>query len=160
MSAGDAGTTRWLDDDEQRVWRAYLEADRLLWEQLDDELQRATGLALSEYEILVRLSERPDRSARMSEVADDVVYSRSRLTHTVARMEARGLLDRRPCPGDRRGVLAVMTEEGYRRLVAAAPTHVTGVREHLFDRLTPEEVAVLGRVMGKVRDHLRPPRHG
>ena len=160
MSAGDAGTTRWLDDDEQRVWRAYLEADRLLWEQLDDELQRATGLALSEYEILVRLSERPGRSARMSEVADDVVYSRSRLTHTVARMEARGLLDRRPCPGDRRGVLAVMTEEGYRRLVAAAPTHVTGVREHLFDRLTPEEVAVLGRVMGKVRDHLRPPRHG
>lgn len=160
MSAGDAGTTRWLDDDEQRVWRAYLEADRLLWEQLDDELQRATGLALSEYEILVRLSERPDRSARMSEVADDVVYSRSRLTHTVARMEARGLLDRRPCPGDRRGVLAVMTEEGYRRLVAAAPTHVTGVREHLFDRLTPEEVAMLGRVMGKVRDHLRPPRHG
>jgi DNA-binding MarR family transcriptional regulator len=160
VSAGDAGTTRWLSDDEQHVWRAYLEADRLLWEQLDDELQRSTGLALSEYEILVRLSERPGRSARMSEVADDVVYSRSRLTHTVARMEARGLLDRRPCPGDRRGVLAVMTEEGYRRLVAAAPTHVTGVREHLFDRLTPEEVAVLGRVMGKVRDHLRPPRHG
>jgi DNA-binding MarR family transcriptional regulator len=93
----------------------------------------------------------------MSELAEHLVHSRSRLTHTAHRMEARGLIRREACPSDRRGILAVLTDEGFAVLEAAAPVHVTGVREHLFDQLAPEEVVVLGRAMAKVSEHLRKP---
>lgn len=149
-------TTRWLDESEQRVWRDYIAANALLWDRLADELAEAAGgLSTNEYELLVRLSEAPGWSLRMSELAGELVHSRSRLTHTITRMEARGLVRREACPGDRRGVLAVMTDAGYAVLEAAAPVHVTGVREHLFDQLTAEEVAVLGRAVHKVTQHLR-----
>lgn len=148
--------TRWLDEDEQRVWRAFLEGSQLLWDRLGRELADDEGhLSMAEYELLVRLSEAPGWSLRMSELAGGLVHSRSRLTHTASRMEARGLVRRSACPEDRRGVLAVMTDAGYAVLVAAAPTHVRGVREHLFDQLAPEEVAALGRAMARVGEHLR-----
>lgn len=147
-----------MDEDEQRVWRAYLEGSNLLWERLVRELGEAEGgLAMTEYELLVRLSESPGWSLRMSDLAGELVHSRSRLTHTISRMEARGLVRRDACPSDRRGVLAVMTDAGHAALVAAAPVHVTGVREHLFDQLAPEEVAVLGRVMERLGATLREP---
>lgn len=148
--------TRWLDEAEQRVWRAYLEGHQLLWDRLERELDDAGGLSLPEYEILVRLSEVDGRALRMSELADMVVSSRSRLTHTARRMEERGLVRREAYPADGRGVLCVMTDRGFEALVAAAPVHVEGVRTHLFDQMTPEEVDALGSAMTKVREHLRP----
>lgn len=151
-----AGRTRWLDAEEQRTWRLYLEATQLLARRLGQELDDSEhDLSMPEYELLVRLSESPERSLRMSDLADDLVHSRSRLTHAITRLEQRGLVERRACPEDRRGVLAAMTPAGFRALEAAAPLHVTGVREHLFDLLSPEDVAALGRICGRVAEHLR-----
>ncbi|MFZ5869661.1 MAG: MarR family winged helix-turn-helix transcriptional regulator [Actinomycetota bacterium] len=147
--------TRWLSEAEQQVWRAFLEANQRLWDKLARELDDESDLSLAEYEILVRLSEVEGWSLRMSELADRLVHSRSRLTHTARRMEERGLVRREACPADGRGVLCVMTDAGYAELVKAAPVHVEGVRTHLFDQLTPDEVAALGSAMRKVREHLR-----
>lgn len=147
---------RWLTDDEQAVWRAYLDVMRLLMERLQRQMVEAGDLSLSEYEVLVQLSEAPGRQLRMSELADRVVNSRSRLTHTVGRMEARGLVRREPCAEDGRGVLCLLTDAGYSLLVDAAPGHVEAVRSALFDPLGEEDVAALGSTMEKVRANLRP----
>lgn len=150
--------TRWLDESEQAIWRAYLESTQLLWDRLARELDDDSELPLPEYEILARLSEAPGRSLRMSELADLLTHSRSRLTHTVTRMQGRGFVTRRPCPDDGRGVLCAITDAGQAALAAAAPVHVEGVRSHLFDQLDDEEVAVLGRALAKVGHHLRQSR--
>jgi DNA-binding MarR family transcriptional regulator len=147
--------TRWLSAEEQDVWRTYLEVTQRLWEQLARELDDAGDLPLSEYEVLVRLSEAPQGRMRMSELADALSHSRSRLTHTVARMQERGLVTRQPSDDDGRGVLAAVTPAGLAALRDNADVHVTGVREHLFDQMDPEEVQVLGRVLAKVAAHLR-----
>lgn len=138
--------TRWLDEDEQRMWRAFLGATRGLMETLDRELQRDAGLPHAYYEILVRLSDAPDHTLRMSELADACGSSRSRLSHAVARLEANGWVRRQGVPNDRRGQLAVLTDQGYDTLAAAAPGHVEGVRRHLFDPLTPAQVAALREI--------------
>jgi DNA-binding MarR family transcriptional regulator len=146
---------RWLTDDEQAVWRAYLDVMRLLTDRMQRQLVEDSGMTSGEYEVLVQLSEAPDRQLRMSELADRIVNSRSRLTHTVGRMEARGLVKRRPYEEDGRGVLCILTDEGFDVLVEAAPGHVEAVRSGLFDPLTPEDVEALGRAMEKVRTTLR-----
>ncbi|TAK69181.1 MAG: MarR family transcriptional regulator [Actinomycetota bacterium] len=146
--------TRWLDAEQQKHWRAWLAASRLLTEHLNRDLIASQGLSGADYEILVRLSEAPTRALRMSELADKTLSSRSRLSHQVDRMEAAGLVVRQECPGDRRGALAVLTEAGFARLVAAAPDHVRAVRESLVDVLTDEEFAALGRACAKVVAHL------
>ena len=146
--------TRWLTEDEQHSWRAYIMGTTMLMDQLDRELQQAHGISLPEYEILVRLSESPDRSVRMAILADALSYSRSRTTHTVKRLEAMGLIRRESIPGDGRGVAAVMTEVGWDLLVEAAPTHVNGVREHLVDQTNPADFAAVGRAFDNVSDHL------
>jgi DNA-binding MarR family transcriptional regulator len=145
---------RWLDDEEQRTWRAFIAGFRLLFEQLDRELQRDAGIPHTYYEILVRLSEAPDRSLRMSQLADRTDSSRSRLTHAVDRLEERGWVRREDCPTDRRGQLAVLTDAGMDTLRAAAPIHVEGVRAHLFDQLTPEQVAQLRTISERILGHL------
>lgn len=145
---------RWLDEDEQRAWRAFLEATHLLFEQLDRELQRDSGMPHTYYEILVRLSEAPDRSMRMSELASRSLSSRSRLSHAVARLEEMGMVTRRACAEDRRGSLAVLTDDGFSALAAAAPGHVEGVRSHLFDRLTPAQVRQLHTISEAIRQPL------
>ena len=149
--------TRWLTAEQQLHWRAYITATTLLDDRLSRELQAAHGLTMADYEILVRLSELPDRRLRMSELAERSLASRSRLSHQIDRMEKAGLVVREPCAEDRRGSNAVLTDRGWDVLVRAAPTHVSGVREHLVDQLTDEEFAALGRACGKVADHLRPP---
>ena len=149
--------TRWLDVEQQRHWRAYIAATTLLQERLSRELQAAHGLTMADYEILVRLSESPGRSLRMSLLADHTLASRSRLSHQVDRLEKAGLVVREACESDRRGANAVLTEHGWEVLVAAAPTHVGGVREHLVDQLTPEQFAALGEACAKVVDHLQSP---
>ncbi len=146
---------RWLDDHEQSVWRSYLYVMRLLNERLQRQLVEDSDLSLAEYDILVHLSEASGRSLRMSELAERVVNSRSRLTHTAARLESRGLVIRETCPDDGRGVLCRLTEEGFAILDAAAPGHVEAVREALFDPLTVEQVAALGEVMALLRARLR-----
>jgi DNA-binding MarR family transcriptional regulator len=145
---------RWLDDEEQRTWRAFIAGFRLLFEQLDRELQRDAGIPHTYYEILVRLSEAPDRSLRMSQLADRTDSSRSRLTHAVDRLAERGWVRREDCPTDRRGQLAVLTDAGLDTLRAAAPIHVEGVRTHLFDQLTPEQVAQLRAISETIQQHL------
>ena len=149
-----ARPVRWLDDDEQCAWRAFLAATHLLMDQLDRELQAGVGIPHAYYEILVRLSEAPGRAMRMSDLADRCQSSRSRLSHAVARLEERGWVRRETVPSDRRGAVAVLTEAGFAALEAAAPIHVEGVRRHLFDRLTPEQVAALGEISRVIGDHL------
>lgn len=145
---------RWLSAVDQRAWRSYLNGSQLLSTQLDKELREKHGIGLPEYEILVRLSEHDDRTMRMALLATDTTMSRSRLTHSVARMEKRGLLERSAIPEDGRGVNCVMTEAGWQLLQAAAPDHVAGVRSHLVDLLDPEEMETLGRIFTKVFDHM------
>lgn len=140
--------TRWLNADEQRAWRAFLTATQVLFEGLDRQLQRDSGISHGYYEILVRLSEAPDRTLRMSQLAERSQSSRSRLSHAVARLEELGWVERRECPTDRRGQLAVLTDKGFAALEAAAPGHVEAVRSMLLDALTPEQVDQL-RVIGE-----------
>jgi DNA-binding MarR family transcriptional regulator len=142
---------RWLTAEQQRIWRAYLNGVAQIFERLEAEL-RPFGLDLGEYEILVHLSESERRALRMSDLADRVRQSRSRLTHTISRMEAKGLVNRTDCPSDRRGVIAVLTPEGYQLLVDAAPCHVESVRAALVDRVEPDDFEALGRVMQAVAE--------
>jgi DNA-binding MarR family transcriptional regulator len=141
---------RWLDEDEQRTWRAFLGATRLLTAELDRELQRDADMPHTYYEILVALSEAPDRTLRMNGLAELSQSSRSRLSHAVARLEEAGWVRRLACPTDRRGALATLTDEGFAALEAAAPGHVEAVRRHLFDVLTPEQVDQLGQISAAV----------
>ena len=145
---------RWLSQQEQCTWRAFLEASLRLFEELDRELQQQVGMPLAYYQILAMLSEAPRRTLRMSELARQTWSSRSRLSHAVDRLEEKGWVQRSSCPSDRRGAFAVLTDAGYEVLKAAAPTHVEGVRRHLFDQLTPEEVMQLGSVSRTIADHI------
>ncbi len=144
----------WLDSEQQRTWRAYIMGSELLQHELDHELREEHEISLSEYEILVRLSEADAGRMRMAVLADSMCHSRSRVTHTVARMERGGLVRRVASNSDGRGIEAVMTDEGRRVLVAAAPTHVRGVRAHLVDLASPEDFAALGRIFNVLSDKL------
>ena len=125
----------------------------LLFDRLDDDLRRQHGRSLVEYEILVRLSERGGHM-RMAQLANALAHSRSRVTHTIKRMELAGLVQRTGSSEDGRGVVAVLTDRGQELLVEMAPTHVLGVREHLVDMVRPADLEALGRVMDAVADNL------
>lgn len=146
---------RWLSAEQQVHWRAFRDGVALLFDALGHDLEARSGLSLHEYEVMVRLSEVPDRALRMSQLAADLAHSRSRLTHTVARMENAGLVERVACPSDARGVNCVLTEAGWQALAAAAPGHVASVHERLVDVLSDDELVALGAAMGKVRSRLR-----
>ena len=147
--------TRWLDSQEHHAWRSYLAATRLLASQLDRELQRDSQIPHTYYEILVQLSEAPDRALRMSDLADASESSRSRLSHAVARLEKNGWVRRESCPTDRRGAFAILTDAGFAALANAAPAHVESVRRHLFDRLTREQVGQLAAICDSITEGLR-----
>ncbi len=149
---------RWLDAEEQKAWRAWLYSTQLLQDRLDRDLSRRTGISHAYYEILVQLSETPGRALRMSDLADRCLSSRSRLSHAVSRLEERGWVRRQVCPDDGRGQLAVLTDEGFAALEAAAHVHVEGVRTHLFDQLTPEQVAAMRDIGETLLRHLSPER--
>lgn len=153
-AGGETGGIRWLSQEQQHAWRAYIMGTQLLLDRLDRDLRAEFGISMTEYEILVRLSESPGRRMRMALLADALCHSRSRVTHTVARMEKAGLLDRSAAMDDGRGVEAVMTEEGYALLVEAAPGHVEGVRRNLVDIADPDDYDAMGRVMNQVSDRL------
>ncbi len=142
--------TKWLTPVELDAWRSFLRAHAKVTRVLDAELTAECGLPLGSYEVLLHLNDAPEKSLRMTELADRVLLSRSGLTRLVDRMEREGLIRRASCPSDLRGTLAVLTDEGYERLRAAAPTHLRGVREHMVDQLTPDEVQVLATALGRV----------
>lgn len=151
---------RWLDAAEEETWRRFLSATRLLRDRLDRDLERDAGIPLSYYEILVRLSEAPARSMRMSHLAEQMLYSRSRVSHAVSRLEDAGWVRREPCPTDQRGSFAVLTDDGLVALEGAAPGHVEDVRRHLFDQLTDEQVGQLRAISARLYDHLAELRDG
>jgi len=151
------GEPRWLDAEEQKAWRAWLFSTLLLQDRLDRELTHETGISHAYYEILVALSETPGRMMRMSELADRCLSSRSRLSHAVSRLEERGWVRRQVCAEDGRGQLAVLTDEGFAALEAAAPVHVEGVRTHLFDQLNPQQVENLRDIGETLLRHLDQP---
>lgn len=141
----------WLSHEEQKAWRQFLYATTLLNERLSEALESAPGidLTLGEYEILVRLSEAENGAIRMSDLADQVVHSRSRLTHTVSRMERRGIVERVRCAADGRGREARLTVVGRRLLEQAAPIHVRSVRERLVDVVGHDDLLALGRILAR-----------
>ncbi|MDN3352121.1 MarR family transcriptional regulator [Actinomadura sp. DC4] len=141
-----SSNTRWLNADEQRTWRAYLNAHRLLLDAIDAQLRRDSGMPHAYYEILVRLSDNEGRAMRMAELADATRVSASRLSHAIARLEERGWVRREDCPTDRRGQIAVLTDEGFETLTAAAPGHVEAVRGALFDGLDADQIKKLGEI--------------
>jgi DNA-binding MarR family transcriptional regulator len=148
---------RWLTEDEQAAWRAFLAFVTRLDDALDRQLQRDSGLPQTYYQVLAMLSEAPGRTLRMSELAAATTSSPSRLSHAVARLESKGWVRREQHPTDRRGALAVLTDEGFDVLVAAAPGHVAAVRAALFDRLTPQQVGQLRKIFGDLGDPAAPP---
>jgi DNA-binding MarR family transcriptional regulator len=146
--------TRWLNADEQRTWRAYLNSHRLLLDAIDAQLRRDSGMPHAYYEILVRLSGAENRTLRMAELAEATRVSASRLSHAIARLEERGWVRRQECPTDRRGQLAVLTDEGFAQLTAAAPGHVEAVRTALFDSLDADQISSLGEISEILARHL------
>src|SRR5699024_3053893 len=131
------------EPDQQKLWRAVLGGTTVLMDKLDRDLRTAHDVSMGEYEILVRLSEAPEHSVRMAELAAQVSHSRSRITHTIARLERAGMVSRGRCSDDGRGVCAELTAHGYDTLRAAAHTHVSGVRDYLVDIASDEEFGVL-----------------
>jgi DNA-binding MarR family transcriptional regulator len=146
--------TRWLSEDEQRTWRTFVQATRLLFDQLEAELDEQTDVPSRYYEVLAPLAEVPERQMRMSDLADLSQSSRSRLSHSMARLESLGWIRREACETDRRGAIAVLTDEGLSALEAAAPVHAEGVRTHLFDQLDVEQLEDLRRISERVLEHL------
>lgn len=142
--------TRWLSEDEQQVWRDFVAATGRLNAHLETQLQRESGMPYTYYEVLVRLSEAPDNTLRMSELAEACHGSRSKLSHAITRMEVSDWVRRTSCPTDKRGSFATLTPQGLHALERAAPGHVTAVRRYLFDVLTPEQVESLGRISAAV----------
>lgn len=146
--------TRWLDDDEQCTWRAWLDVNAKLAVEINRDLQARNGLSTSDYEVLVALTDVPEQSLRMFELGDKLLWEKSRLSKQISRMVARGLVERTECSEDRRGADVALTDEGLAAIQAAAPGHVELVRELFFDGLTPEQVAMLGdfctTVLGRI----------
>jgi DNA-binding MarR family transcriptional regulator len=151
---GTQRSPRWLNDDEQQAWRATVQLAMLLVRQLDRDLS-VHGLNGHDYEILVALSESPENRLRMTELADATSQSRSRLSHQISRMEARGLVRRDDCEGDKRGTFAVLTREGKATIERVAPDHVESVRRHFIDRLTPGQLEEIRVSLQPVVDYLR-----
>ena len=145
---------RWLTDEEQEAWRAYVRLAKLLFRQLDRDLH-PYGLSTNDYEILVELSEADGNRLRMTELADLTAQSRSRLSHQITRMEAKGLVRRDACDGDKRGMFAVLTPRGIATMHRVAPSHVESVRRHFIDQLTSMQLGILKDACEPVLDRLR-----
>ena len=146
---------RWLDKAEARTWRAYRRMRALLDLQLRRDLAHDSGFSEADYDVLSNLSEAEGRKLRLSELAALMLWSQSRLSHQVTRMEQRGLVTRRDCESDARGAVVVLTDAGWEAIVSAAPGHVESVREHFIDLLSDDQIKVLGDISESVVDHLR-----
>lgn len=144
--------TPWLDDVQQRAWRGWLEATRRIQVATERQLKDDRGLSGDDYEVMVRLSEAPDRRMRMTELAVAVANSPSRLSQRIDRMARDGLVCRDRCEDDGRVLYAVLTDDGFARLREAAPGHVEEVRRQFVDRLSDDEIAFLAEVMPRLAE--------
>lgn len=140
----------WLDQEQQTVWRAWLDVAARLPAALHRDLQADSDLSLPDFDVLVQLTEHPEGRMRASALAHALAWERSRLSHHVGRMERRGLLAREECDDDGRGAWVVVTDGGRAAIERAAPAHVATVRDLLFDALTPEQVSELGAIMATI----------
>ncbi|MFI8828474.1 MarR family winged helix-turn-helix transcriptional regulator [Streptomyces sp. NPDC053431] len=145
----------WLTDREQRAWQAYRRMFLLLNAQLARDLSRDSGLSEPDYDVLSSLSSTPGHQRRVSDLAHHMLWSRSRLSHHLGRMEQRGLVAREECATDGRGAVVTLTGKGLRTIEAAAPAHVASVRRYFVDLLTPEELDMFAALGERVVDHLR-----
>jgi DNA-binding MarR family transcriptional regulator len=148
--------TRWLTAEQQRAWRRFAAVVMQLPGTLDTQLQQDAHLTHFGYWVMAMLSEAPDRALRMSELAARSNGSQSRLSHLVGRLEERGWVRRERTPEDGRGYIAVLTDEGYRKVVETAPGHVEKVRSVVFDALTPEQVAQLDEISAIILARMTP----
>jgi DNA-binding MarR family transcriptional regulator len=147
--------TRWLDDEEMRIWRGFVEACGRVAHELEQALKQNADMTHDDYEVLVLLSEAPAHRMRMTELSQRLVHSQSRLTQRVDRLVKRGWVGREQCPEDRRGVHAVITPEGMTQIETAAPGHVRDVREFLIDLIEPGERPIVADVLERVATHAR-----
>ena len=147
---------RWLEENERAAWLRLVAVTELLPGILDGQLRRESGLTHFEYYVLAMLSEAPDRTLRMTALAQRTNATLPRLSHVVQRLEARGLVERFPCPEDGRATNARLTEQGWAAVVEAAPGHVAAVRHHVLDALTPEQVDQLTRIGDALLTRLDP----
>ncbi len=147
-------SAKWLTPAEESAWRKYIVASRRMYEALDEDLT-SHGLSLSDYEILVHLSDAKDRSLRMSELADKTILSRSRLSHRIKYMEGKGWVERQKCASDKRGTWAVMTTKGWNTIVKAAPDHVASIRKRFMDQISKADQANIAAIFEKVESNLR-----
>jgi DNA-binding MarR family transcriptional regulator len=154
MAGENATAPRWLNPTEMKAWRRYITATVRLLEALSADLD-GHDLSMPDYEILVQLSEAPDRRMRMSELAASALLSRSRLSHRMKVMEESGWVRREPCPVDKRGYFAVMTPKGWRAIVAAAPDHVESVRNRFMDHLSKDDQQILAEIFERIESSLR-----
>ncbi|AKK02860.1 MarR family winged helix-turn-helix transcriptional regulator [Corynebacterium epidermidicanis] len=141
---------RWLNDDEQELWRFILAAIRRLERGMDETLQQDSDLSASEFSVLVTLSEAADRRMRLRDICVELEWDRSRASHQITRMERRGLVAKNKCAEDARGVLVELLPEGMKRLETAAPAHVESVRRMVFDKLSTQDVAVFRELLNKL----------
>jgi DNA-binding MarR family transcriptional regulator len=149
-------TTRWLDERERIAWVRLNSVVELLPGVLDSQLRRDADLTHFEYWVLAMLSEEPGRTLRMTGLAARTNATLPRLSHVVARLEARGLVERFPCPENRRATNARLTEDGWAKVVGTAPAHVENVRRHVLDVLTPEQVGQLAEITAAILTRLDP----
>jgi DNA-binding MarR family transcriptional regulator len=145
---------RWLTDDEQRAWRGLIQMTSRLDARLNRELQQSSGLSLADYDVLVLLTEAVDGRLRVFEIAEDLRWEQSRLSHHLARMQRRGLVSREECTTDRRGAFVVLTGAGRSAIEKAAPAHVATVRELIFDGLSKDQVAMLESTVDHILSRL------
>jgi DNA-binding MarR family transcriptional regulator len=148
--------TRWLSTEESAAWVRLIALAELLPGALDAQLLRDAGLTHFEYGVLMALGEAPDRTLRMTELASRTNASLPRLSHVARRLEDRGLIERFPCPSDRRATNATITEAGLQLIADAAPGHVETVRQNVLDALTPEQLEQLYSIAGAVLTRLDP----
>lgn len=137
---------RWLNPEEDRAWRAYQRMRTLLPPAISRDLARESGLSEPDYDVLSNLSETEARRWRLTDLAERMLWSSSRLSHHIGRMEARGLVRREQCASDGRGWFVVLTDDGMRAIEEAAPGHVESVRRHLIDLLSDDQVRALGDI--------------
>ena len=145
---------KWLSPKELKAWRAYIIASRRLWDAMECDLS-PHDLSMSDYEILVHLSEAPNRQTRMSELAQCAMISKSRLSHRMKVMEKAGWVRREVCTVDKRGQFAIMTEKGWKAIVKAAPDHVASIRGRFIDHLTAKDQEDLARIFERVSEKMR-----
>lgn len=150
------GEARWLDSAEDRAWRGYRRMRTLLDLQLGRELAADSGLSMADYDVLSTVSEAPGQQLRLTELARWLLWSPSRMSHQITRMQQRGLVTRVECETDGRGSTVALTGAGLRAIEEAAPAHVAAVRRHMIDLMTDDELAVLAEFSQRVVTHLTP----